>query len=211
MSYKIIISRADSEAINGVNDCLIAISLTHPKQRGEYLRALLRWAEERFENICVDIGGSLSRHNIPGPRNEARRVAVELESRWIDENAEYLIGHSIVRWDERLAHRDLRESLRKNFRRHRHDPAFRQAIENDIDRLRIKHPEIPAHRSRFYLLEEFTVDALHAQRLTAFLYPGSLPSCYALQRNLYCVEYNCRRRKSSFNARDMAWADNPRT
>lgn len=203
MTYKIIISKADREAINGINDCLIAISLTHPKQKGEYLRAILRWAEERFENICVDIGGSLSRHNIPGPRDEARREAVELESRWIDENADSLIGHSIVRWDERLAHRNLRESLRKNFRRHRHDPAFRQAIEHDIERLRIKHPEILAHRARFYLLEEFTVDALHAHRLTAFLYPGSLPGCYALQHNLYCVEYNLRRRKGSVDARDV--------
>ena len=200
MPYKIIISKKDSEAIKGINCCLIPISLTHPKQKGEYLSAILGWAEERFENICVDIGGTLSRHNVSGRRDAARRLALEMESKWIDENTTYLKGHSIVRWNERLAHRDMRGTLRKNFRGHRQDPALRQAIEHDVARLRIKHPEIPVHRSRFYLLEELTVDALHAEQITAFLYPGSLPSCYALQQNLYCVQYKLRRRKASVSA-----------
>jgi hypothetical protein len=193
MSYKIRISKTDSEAIRGISDCLIPISLTHPKQKGEYLKAILGWAEERFENISVDIGGILSRHNISGPRDAARIKAFEMESNWIDENTGYMNGHSIIRWNERLAHRDMRGYLRENFRRYRHDPAFRQAIDQDVDRLRIKHPEIPAHRSRFYLLEEWTVDALHAHQLTAFLYPGSPLSCYKMLQNLYCVEYRHRK------------------
>lgn len=192
MPYKIKISKMDSEAIRGISDCLIPISLTHPKQKGEHLRAILSWAEERFENICVDIGGTLSRHNIPGPRDAARRMAFEMERSWIDENAAYMNRHPIIRWNERLAHHGMRGCLRENFRRYRHDPAFRQAIDQDVDRLRMKHPEVPEHQSRFYLLEEWTVDALHTHRLTAFLYPGNPLSCYRMQQNLYCVEYRHR-------------------
>ena len=188
-----ILPKISQQALFAYKRCYIGISLENPIFEGNFLRALLFWSSQRFEETMVIVGDYLCRFNekmLSGyDTKQASQKAQSLGDSFLLQTKE-LFGMlpdkkiHLTRWKEHLQSGEYKESkiiLKKLFEL---DSDFRASVEKDafnfIKRQKRKNQKLLVDIEEAielccqYLLEEIGVfSALSQQGWHVELYPGS--------------------------------------
>ena len=195
LPYRITV-KAAHPAWREKNTCILPISLGHGYHEGEKLESLFYWANKRFDNLVINLGDTLHRHNLMKIGHESEsafRESLMLGDQWLERN-QPLMGRQITkpcrltRWADWIlnpAYNDLEKEIQSHFD---NTEAFRDAVQSDITRFTIRQTtdnatmisnDITCSKSVSYLLEEATVNILMCRAYQAVrAYPADDMNCF---------------------------------
>jgi len=171
-----------SSGWQGVGTALVGISVGREYHEGEKLKSYLRWTNKRFQRCIIRLCDTgLWRRINPDNPQQGYATGAAWGDTWFMRNLPIIqevfdTMPIIVRWAELLAHPNYEQSLKAIQSLYQDSPTFRDALMSDAQNYvkRNNLPQKEVFKSMDYLMEEFAIDHLMAQKQPlAHIYPGS--------------------------------------